>query len=368
MKILFQSRKTLFSASGGDTVQLLKTKEYLENLGIQVDISIELRPDVSKYDIVHVFNLMRGQETLVQVLNAKRYNKPVVLSTIYGLYTEYDRRARGGMMSRLFKVLNPYQIEYVKVAGRALVGGELHLGSLQVLIGGYYRTLKNIVKNTDCFLPNSESEMQRVIRDFDLKDPFYRAVPNAVDTKVFNPDTTVVDESMMIYKDCVLSVARIEGRKCQLELVRALKDSPYKLVLVGKAGKHNEHYYNQIKQEAGDNVFFLNQIDHEKLPQLYKIAKVHALVSWMETPGLSTLEAGVMGTNIVATKYGDTYDYFKDYAYYCDPDDIGSIRKAVDAAYNAPFDPGLQQMIRNDYNWHRTAEVTLEAYNKIVSR
>ena len=49
MKVLFQSRKTLYSAPGGDTTQLLKTKEYLEKLGVQVDISLELTPDVSSY-------------------------------------------------------------------------------------------------------------------------------------------------------------------------------------------------------------------------------------------------------------------------------------------------------------------------------
>ena len=72
MNVLFQSRKTLFSAPGGDTTQILKTKEYLEKWGINVDISLDLTPDVSKYDIVHVFNLMRPQELYLQVKNAKK--------------------------------------------------------------------------------------------------------------------------------------------------------------------------------------------------------------------------------------------------------------------------------------------------------
>lgn len=71
MKILFQSRKTLFTAPGGDTTQILKTKEYLEKAGCIVDITLELEPDLSGYDIVHVFNLMRPQELYLQVRNAK---------------------------------------------------------------------------------------------------------------------------------------------------------------------------------------------------------------------------------------------------------------------------------------------------------
>lgn len=368
LKVLFQSRKTLFDAPGGDTVQLLKTKEFLERKGLQIDISTDLTPDVSKYDIVHVFNLMRGQETMMQVMNAKKYNKPVALSTIYGLYTEFERRARKGIIKKVFRLLNPFQIEYVKIAARAVLGGEFHKGSLKVLTTGYYRILKGIVTNVDHFLPNSESEMQRVIADFKMTAPAYTVIPNAVDTEVFNPDTTVAQAEFEQYKDCVLCVARIEGRKCQLELVRALKDLPYKVVLVGKVGKNSESYFELIKKEAAQNVTYLNQIDHEKLPQLYKVAKVHALVSWMETPGLSSIEAGVMGTNIVVTKYGDTYDYFGDYAFYCEPDDLNSIRTAVEQAYNTPVNPELKSLIRREFTWEQTAKLTLEAYNKTVEK
>ena len=67
MKVLFQSRKTLYSVPGGDTTQITKTKEYLEKLGVEVDVSLELNPDVSRYDIVHVFNLMRPLELYLQV-------------------------------------------------------------------------------------------------------------------------------------------------------------------------------------------------------------------------------------------------------------------------------------------------------------
>ena len=83
MKVLMQIRSNAFELSGGDTIQMLKTKEALEKLGIEVDISLSLRPDVSGYDVIHLFNLTRVQETYVQLKNAKAAHKPVVLSTIY---------------------------------------------------------------------------------------------------------------------------------------------------------------------------------------------------------------------------------------------------------------------------------------------
>ena len=107
---------------------------------------------------------------------------------------------------------------------------------------------------------------------------------------------------------------------------------------------------------------FLGPISHEDLKDLYKVAKVHVLASWMETPGLSSLEAAAMGCNIVVTRKGDTYDYFEDYAFYCEPDNVESIKKAIDEAYLTAVNPKLKEKIIQNYIWEKTAEETLKAY------
>ena len=86
----------------------------------------------------------------------------------------------------------------------------------------------------------------------------------------------------------------------------------------------------------------------------------------METPGLSSLEAAAMGCNIVVTKKGDTYDYFEDYAFYCEPDDVDSITRAIDRAYNSTFNPKLKEKILTDYIWEKTAQETLKGYELIL--
>lgn len=365
MKVLFQSRKTLFSAPGGDTTQILKTKEYLEKLGVEGEVSLELTPDVSSYDIVHVFNLMRPQELYLQVRNAKKYGKKVALSTIYGPYEEYEKKARGGVLQMLNNLLSITQIEYLKVIARAVLNFEFSKGTLIYLLNGHKRLQRKIIKMVDVFLPNSDSEMNRVAKDFGLKNYNYVSVANAVDINKFDYDKVTVDADLEKYRDCVLCVSRIEGRKNQLNIIKACRDLPYKFVFVGKAGANFKKYYEHCKSIANDNTVFLGQIEHEKLPQFYKLAKVHILASWMETPGLSTLEAGVMRTNVVVTKKGDTEDYFKDYAFYCEPDDLESIRKAVVDAFDAPFDEGLYQRIVENYKWEDTAAQTLSGYKSV---
>ncbi|WP_239448933.1 glycosyltransferase family 4 protein [Mediterranea sp. An20] len=362
MKILFQSRKTLFTAPGGDTTQILKTKEFLEKLGCHVDITLDLEPDVSDYDIIHVFNLMRPQELYLQVKNAKRQNKKVALSTIYGPYVEYEKKARGGFLQLLNQFLSITQIEYLKVVARAVLNAEFNKGTFFYLLHGHKRLQRKIISLVDVFLPNSDSEMFRVASDFNMHHYNYVSVPNAVDIAKFDYDKVVIDKEYECFRDCILCVSRIEGRKNQLNIIRAVKGLPYKFVFVGKAGANFKKYYEECKNEATNNMFFLGQIDHEKLPQLYKLAKVHILASWMETPGLSSLEAAIMRTNIVVTKKGDTEDYFGEYAFYCEPDDLTSIRNSIIQAFKSPFRYELLEKIRMKYKWEDTALATLQGY------
>jgi glycosyltransferase involved in cell wall biosynthesis len=61
-------------------------------------------------------------------------------------------------------------------------------------------------------------------------------------------------------------------------------------------------------------------------------------------------------------------NYFKEYAYYCEPDDLDSIRRAVIAAFEAPFNEELSDRILKHYKWEDTAKATLEGYNRIIGK
>jgi len=261
VKVLFQSRSTLFSVPGGDTVQLLKTEEFLRGLGIAVEISTELEPALEGYDLVHLFNLMRPQEVYLQAANAKRQGRPVVLSTIYGLYTEYERKARTGMAGFVARHASPWQVERLKVVARAFTNREVNRGTLLVAGIGYEQLCRKVTELCDVFLPNSPDEMRRVNADFPgtIGKPFV-VVPNAVDVAVFDPMRVRIGDSARKFAGCVLSVARIEGRKCQLELVRAVSGLPVKLVLIGSPAPNHAAYFETMRAVAGNNVHILGQV------------------------------------------------------------------------------------------------------------
>lgn len=354
MKVLMQSRKSHFLVPGGDTVQITKTKEYLEKRGIKVDISLDLNHNLSDYDIIHLFNITRPQELFLHVKNAIKYDKRIALTPIFVDYSEYDKKARIGFARILANIFTHSQNEYFKVAARAILNKEYDFGTLNLLMKGYRNCQNDILNSINVILPNSNSEFKRLNKHFKISSKIPSIiVPNAIDVNIFDNKMVVNDPAVLKYKNCILCVARIEGLKNQLNIVRAMKNTNIKVVFIGKPAPNHTSYYKKMLKEAGVNSYFLGFIPHDQLPQYYSIAKVHALISWMETTGISSLEAGAMGCNLVITDKGDTRNYFDNYAFYCQPDSIESIKKAINQAYTSPVDPKLRSHIVTNYTWKK---------------
>ncbi len=366
LRVLFLSRADLFSEPAGDTIQIIRTAEALREKGCSVDISTDAEPHVEGFDLVHIFNLTWPQESYFQALAAKSCGIPIALSPIYVDTREYGRRGNTGLLQGgVLKHLPLSWAETVKIAGRSLLNRAPARQSLRLIATGFRRAQGRLLSMANVLLPNSHSEELRIESDFpEARGKSYVVVPNAIDPQLFSPEGV---QPLEEHQNSVLCVGWIEGRKCQLELVRALNGTGLKLVLVGRARPSKVAYLNQIKREMGRNVTLVGRVSHEDLPRYYAACRVHALVSWMETTGLASLEAGAMGANIVVTHKGDTGEYFGELAYYCSPDSIDSIRTAILAAFYAPRSGLLRKRILEKYTWSRAAEATLSGYYRALS-
>lgn len=368
MRVLLQSRTTLFSVPGGDTTQVVRTAEALRAVGCEVDVSVEIEPDVRRYDLVHLFNFTRPQDVYAQALHAKRYGKKIALSTIYVSYEAYDEQARSGIAGHVFRRIPSRQREYLKVIARAMLNGERNRGVRKVLFTGFRAAQERLLTHVDVLLPNSRSEQDRLISHFPQAGSIPTViVPNAVDVDAFakDADSTEVPEHL---NDCVLCVARIDGLKNQLNLLRAMQDLPMPVVLIGQPAPNHRKYFEQVKRECTARTHIVGPVEHHKLSAYYRAAKVHALVSWMETTGLSSLEAGLCGCNLVITPMGDTREYFQDDAFYCHPGSVDSIRDAIVRAHAAPRNPKLKQRITGNFTWSKAADRTLRAYQDVLGQ
>jgi glycosyltransferase involved in cell wall biosynthesis len=358
MKIALISRSTLYSDKGGDTVQIVQLATQLRKLNIGADIFLAGdKPDYSAYDLLHFFNIIRPDDILPHIT---RTDKPFVISTIFVDYSEYEKKARTGPFALIFRYLSPYAIEYIKAIARFLLNGE-KIKSPYYLFNGQKKSIRKIVKRASLLLPNSQSEYDRLSFSYGIQKK-YRVIPNGIDKTLFMPGDPEVKRDDRL----VICVARIEGRKNQLNLIRALANTPYHLILIGARSTNQVDYYDQCKREATPNIQFIDFLEQKYLLDYYKKAKVHVLPSWFETTGLSSLEAAAMGCNIVLTRKGDTYEYFKDYAYYCEPESPDSIYQAIDRAAANAIPAGLSSLVRQEYTWENAAIKTLEAYDEVL--
>jgi len=356
MKVAIITRSTLYTVPGGDTVQAVQTARHLADMDITAEIKLANETiDYQQYDLLHFFNLTRPADILHHSRNA---NTPFVISTIMVNYGEYDKLYRKGV-GVLFGFLPTDRIEYMKTIARWLLGKD-HLASPSYLWKGQYKSIVEILNKAAMILPNSNSEYRRIIQKYPCNVK-HRVVPNGVDATLFRRDCAIKKEDNL-----VLCVARIEGIKNQLNLIRALNDTEFNVLLIGSHAPNQKGYYDQCRSIADSNITFIDHLPQDELVNYYKRAKVHVLPSWFETTGLSSIEAGVMGCNIVITDKGDAKEYFSHHAFYCDPADPKSIRAAVEKASNCKYNENLQPMILKRYTWKQAAIQTLKAYELTI--
>lgn len=358
MKVAFISRATLFSSPGGDTRQLEQTAHYLRQKGVDVDVYLASAAiDYKQYDLLHFFNIIRPADVIKHI---RKSGKPYVVSTIFVEYGTVKDETRKGVTGIIKSLFGNDGLEYIKAIARAVKNGE-KIVSKEYLYWGHHRSMLYVAKHAAMLLPNSESEYRRFSNKYQLQRP-YRVVPNGINEEL-TKKTYPVNEK---YKNAILCMGRIETRKNQLNLIKALNDTSYTLYIHGKPSPNNMAYYQQCLDAAAPNVHIAGWLEEQELYTAYNNAKVHVLPSYFETTGLSSLEAAVMGCNIVVTDLGDTRDYFHDDAWYCNPDDPSSIKAAIDAAYNAPYDENFRRRILREYTWERAAEETLQAYKQVL--
>jgi glycosyltransferase involved in cell wall biosynthesis len=358
MKIVFVSRATLFSNPGGDTIQLTQTAKHLKWLGVEVHVKLTNEVfEYDEYDLIHFFNIIRPADVLY---HTNRTDKPYVVSTIFVDYSEFERKNTRGIRKIVCQVLSPDLGEYFKVLARSVWNKE-SIRSNYYLFRGHRASVKKVISNAAMLLPNSESEYGRLKERYCI-EARYRVIPNGIDKSLFGSSPTTRHKS-----NRVLCVARVEPLKNQLNLIKALSNTDFQLLLIGKASANHQRYFEECKSAAGNNIEFIDYIPQRELVKFYNEAKVHVLPSWFETTGLSSLEAAALGCNIVITDKGDTREYFGNFAYYCDPTSPASILNAIILASKQPGNPDFANYVIKHYTWEIAATKSLDAYNHALS-
>ena len=346
MRVAFYVYPAAFQNPAGGEVQLLKTKEHLEKLGVSVKLFDPWTDKLASFDILHTFGSVKDCLPIMRAAHDRGVKN--ALSTICW----YSLKAAWG--------------NYDNIADRALYAIRY---MTKVVFPRFPSKRRIMMELSDVLLPNSASEARQVSRLFAVPMSKMRVVPNGVDGRFLKADRMLFVKKFNV-SDFVLCVGRIEPRKNQLTLIRALKKETVPLVFIGGCEPQNANYYADCKREASKNTLFIENLPHDSdlLSAAYAACNTFILPSWHETTGLVGLEAGLAGAKVLMTQEGATRDYFQDFVSYVDPAFISDIRAKTLKSFSADKDDRLRQHIVKNYLWETVAQKTLEVYQELLKR
>lgn len=332
------------AAPGGGEVQCAETSRALRELGLDVQPWDGNQADLRQIDVLHLFGSLR--EELPLAISARKRGVAVAVSPIAWFDLESRWHEAGSLASRLIR------------CGKLAAGGALPwIPSWR----------KRLYAAADVLLPNSKAEAAQLSERFGLAIDRVTVVPNGASPRFAGGDPQAFAATVG-GQGYVLVPGRIEPRKNQLSVIKALRDTNLRLVILGDPVPGHEDYAAQCRAAANDRVTFVPRIPHEdaRLASAYAGCGCVALFSWFETPGLVALEAAMGGVPVALTNRGCTREYFGTHATYAAPNDALGMRAAVKTALGRGRDAALAEHVQNNYSWQHVAAATFAAYEQVL--
>lgn len=352
MRALLVVRPDAATRFGGDTVLARDTFTALKDLGVDADLVESDRPDPRGYDIAHVFNVGQPEVCKRQLDACHAAGVPVALSPIWLDLREFFGRAQAyehvllnartsaEALAKLRRLAPRSDDEFLDKRARANLEHR-HAQQAELLRAATVLLPNGAIEARDCLVKLGVRERPLVI---------VRIAANLEPARAWS-DT----------RAGVLAVGRIETRKNQTGLLFGLRDDDVPIDIVGAA--YHPDLVALCKKWC-PRAQFHGRLPRQQLLELMGRAEVHALVSWCETAGIASMEAGAAGAKLVVADRGAEVEYFGDDAEYADPADPESIRAAVQRALARPArHPGdsLDRRLRS-FAWRHAAEETVRAY------
>jgi glycosyltransferase involved in cell wall biosynthesis len=332
MRVLFWTYPAAFQAPGGGETILLKSRQYLQAAGVQVDFFDQWATRLRDYPLVHCFHSVYPEfwESVHQA-----NGRLVVTPTHWPIM---DRKIRAW--------------RWLKRRGRPLAR-----------MPGPYKDIGYFYSLADAILPSSQTERALLHRYCGVPLDKMTVVRNGVDRRFVDARADAFVERYGL-SNFVLSVGRITPKKNQLAIIRALEGCERPLVFIGTPDPETSEYFERCRSEAGPNVHFLGWIDHDSplLPSAFAAATVFLLPSIVDIASLAALEAAAAGCSLVVTPVGSAREYYGDRAFYVDPGSEADIRQKTYAALAIGRRP-----VGDIPTWEQVAGQIRYVYERVLS-
>lgn len=342
--VLLHAPSQVFQSPGGGENQLVQTGRHLETIGVAVRPFVPWVDRLDHARLLHLFGMSREGLELARVARAR--GVPLVVSPICW----YEPRAIAALAGGPFRA-----------------GAHLARWAAQRACPAWPRWRRDLLRRADAVLPNSRAEADQLERLFAIDPARIHVVPNGVEPRfaVASPAewrTLHGDDPFVLY------AGRVEPRKNVLGLVRAARAAGLPLTVVGNAPPGHEGYLEECLRAGEGTLRRLPALDASDLllASAFAAARVVALPSWFETPGLAALEGALAGAAVVVTPYGSAREYFGDLAVYARPDRPDEVARALAQAWRAGPDPRLAPHVGVRFLWSEVARRTAGVYDQVA--
>jgi glycosyltransferase involved in cell wall biosynthesis len=335
MKVTFCGPFAMSLFKGGADLRAIKTAQKLKEKGVEVEFLSPYTTELG--DIVHFWDIRDAYRIIVEhCLNNK---KPYIVSPILRVPFLFSKEYIPAVLLKKFPFIR------------------------KMTTSGF------IFGNASLLIATSRYEKRRLSKIYKIPEERIRVIPNPVDERFFSADGELFRKHFSLNEPFILNVGRIEPFKNQLRLIRAIRGK-YKLVVIGRDGM-NKRYVEKCKEEGKGWVLFTGYIPHESplLPSAYASCHLFALPSIQEVAPQVNLEAAAAGARIVTSTVGASREYLGEWAEYCNPWFVGSIRKAIEKMWNKDIDrEKLRDYIRENFSWDSYIEKHIKVYEEALER
>ena len=367
MRITYAVRADARRKHGGDVGKVAHYRHHLDPGAFPATLACSLRElEASRPDLVHLLNIDLPLENLAYARWCRRAGVPYVVSTIHhplaGLRAYYD----GDRYDRLNRVLRRAGVGFARgwlLRERIKLGAQRRLrGAAAVPWRSLRAAQQEVLAGAAAILPQTPGERRTVTDEIAVLPT--RLVPNGITflNGGLGPTARRVG---------VLSVGRVEPRKNQVGLLRALRGSGVPVTVVGQRNPTHPDYLADFDREIAANPLatYHPHVDQADLVGFYQRARVHVSLSWYEVASQVDVEAVALGCHPVVTRHSYIGDYVEGPVSVYDPArhaaSPAALRDLVLGAHEQP----AQAVVRHDVAlpWAEVTARLTDVYREVAA-
>ncbi len=303
MRLALIVRASHKTKPGGDVVQASAYAHWLSQHGHSVVVDT-IGPETRSCDLAFIFNLDLMSEWIRHGQDLAAHGCPYIAVPIHHPWQwlgRFEEQGRSGAWRAANVVLRtPGMRDRARDVGRSrtVSRAQWHLASRKPLVD----QAAEVLARAAGVVYIAEGERTHIERDFGVA-PDGTLVRNGVPDGPWSPGSA---------RDIDIAVVgRIEERKNQLHLARALAGTSMTVVFAGHIAGANQRYAHRLLDviDAADNLSYVGQLAADEMQAVLRRTKVSASASWVEVASLVDIEAYVAGCDVVASANGFSREY-----------------------------------------------------------